>query len=333
VSEVSAVSQPFLKDLFALEERVAVVTGATGVLGGAVARGLARAGARVEVLGRRKHRATSLAEELGASEGRALALAVDVLDKERLETRKGGRPRERCGRVDILVNVAGGNLPGATVGLGYRLLPYLYTYASIAAETSVPIMRPMLLEFPTDSCVHGTDLQYMFGSELLVAPIYNSQGQRPVYLPSGRWVDYWTREVIEGPRMQHVEATLDTLPLYVRADALVPTVEPQDHLTEDPFEMVTFDCYLIDEGTFELRDTDGVTRVEASFEGTRLEIALEGAKQKIGLRLIPLPDAPQVEKVRANGSDLEMVESLRLDLNSGVGWTSDPDGALRVVVG
>ena len=217
--------------------------------------------------------------------------------------------------------------------LRYRLLPYIYTYASIAAETSAPIMRPMLLEFPTDSCVHGTDLQYMFGSELLVAPIYNSQGQRPVYLPSGRWVDYWTREVIEGPRMQHVEATLDTLPLYVRADALVPTVEPQDHLTEDPFEMVTFDCYLIDEGTFELRDTDGVTRVEASFEGTRLEIALEGPKQKIGLHLIPLPDAPQVEKVRANGSDLEMVESLRLDLNSGVGWTSDPDGAVRVVVG
>jgi Glycosyl hydrolases family 31 len=97
--------------------------------------------------------------------------------------------------------------------LRYRLLPYIYTYANIAAETSVPIMRPMLLEFPTDSCVHGTDLQYMFGSELLVAPIYNSQGQRPVYLPSGRWVDYWTREVIEGLRMLHVEATLDTLPL------------------------------------------------------------------------------------------------------------------------
>jgi NAD(P)-dependent dehydrogenase (short-subunit alcohol dehydrogenase family) len=117
VSEVSADSQPFLKDLFALEERVAVVTGATGVLGGAVARGLARAGARVGVLGRRKNRATSLAEELGASEGRALALAADVLDKERLETAREA-VLERWGRVDILVNVAGGNLPGATVGEG-----------------------------------------------------------------------------------------------------------------------------------------------------------------------------------------------------------------------
>jgi alpha-D-xyloside xylohydrolase len=125
---------------------------------------------------------------------------------------------------------------------------------------------------------------------------------------------------------------VDALCLW-QGNALVPTVEPQNHLTEDPFEMVTFDCYLIAEGTFELRDTDGVTRVGASFEGTRLEITLEGAKQKIGLHPIPLPDAPQVEKVRANGSDLEMVESLRLELNSGVGWTSDPDGVVRVVVG
>jgi NAD(P)-dependent dehydrogenase (short-subunit alcohol dehydrogenase family) len=117
VSEASAVSQPFLKDLFALEDRVAVVTGATGVLGGAVTRGLARAGARVGVLGRRKNRATSLAEELGSSGGRALALTADVLDKEQLETAREA-VLERWGRVDILVNVAGGNLPGATVGEG-----------------------------------------------------------------------------------------------------------------------------------------------------------------------------------------------------------------------
>jgi alpha-D-xyloside xylohydrolase len=214
--------------------------------------------------------------------------------------------------------------------LRYRLLPYIYTYASIAAETSVPIMRPMLLEFPTDACVHGLDLQYMFGSELLVAPIYNSQGQRSDYLPGGRWVDYWTWEVLEGPHMLHVEATLDTLPLYVRANALMPTIEPQDYLTEDPFEMVTFDCYLLDGGTFELRDTDGVTRIEASFEGARLEIALEGAKHKVGLHLIPLPDAPRVETVRANGLELEAMGYPELDRRTG--WTSDPDGGLRILV-
>ena len=200
-------------------------------------------------------------------------------------------------------------------------------------DVSRPLMRPMVLEFPEDPNTYTMDLQYMFGSELLVAPIYNGAGERPVYFPAGRWIDFWTREIFEGPRTVRVEAPLDLLPLYVRADAVVPTIEPRDYLTEDPFEMVTFDCYLLEDGAFELRDTDGITRVKASFEGTQLEITLEGAKQKSGLRLIPLSGAPRVETVRANGSDLEAVESLDLDLRSGVGWTFDPDGAVRVLAG
>jgi alpha-D-xyloside xylohydrolase len=216
--------------------------------------------------------------------------------------------------------------------LRYRLMPYIYTYASIAAETSLPLMRPMVLEFPDDPCTHTMDLQYMFGSELLVAPIYNGAGERHVYFPAGRWVDFWTREVVEGPRTVRVEAPLDTMPLYVRADALMPTIEPPDHLTEDPFEMVTFDAYLLEEGTFELRDTDGVTRITASFEGARLEITLEGAKQKTGLRLIPLSSAPGVEAVSVNGSELEEVESLELSRDSGAAWTRDSDGTVRAVV-
>jgi alpha-D-xyloside xylohydrolase len=166
----------------------------------------------------------------------------------------------------------------------------------------------------------------------LVAPVYNNEGERPVYFPAGRWVDFWTHEVVEGPRTLRVEAPLDTMPLYVRADALVPTIEPLAHLTEDPFEMVTFDAYLLEEGTFELRDTDGVTRVTASFEGTRLEITLEGPKQKIGLRLIPLSGVPRVEAVSVNGSELQEVESLELRRDSRAGWTRDLDGTVRTVV-
>jgi alpha-D-xyloside xylohydrolase len=218
------------------------------------------------------------------------------------------------------------------VRLRYRLLPYIYTYATIASETSLPLMRPMVLEFPDDPCTYEMDLQYMFGSELLVAPIYNSEGRRPVYLPAGRWINFWTHEVIEGPRPLHVEAPLDTMPLYIRADALVPTIEPVDHLTEDPFEMVTFDCYLLQRGTFELRDTDGSTRVSALLEQSRLEITVVGVKHRIGLRLIPLPSAPRVEVVSINGSELEAVESLEISPDSGAGWARDPDGTVRVVI-
>jgi alpha-D-xyloside xylohydrolase len=216
--------------------------------------------------------------------------------------------------------------------LRYRFLPYIFTYAAIAAETSLPLMRPMVLEFPDDPNTHDMDLQYMFGSELLVAPIYNSGGQRPVYLPAGRWVDYWTREVIEGPRTLLVEAPLDVIPLYVRANTLIPTIEPQDHLTDEPFDFVIFDAYLLEGGAFELRDSDGTTRISASIRGDRLEVAAEGVKRSVGLHLDPLPSVAQLETVTANGETLELREVSDLTPNSAGGWSRDEDGTIRAVI-
>jgi NAD(P)-dependent dehydrogenase (short-subunit alcohol dehydrogenase family) len=95
-----------------LAGRVAVVTGATGVLGGAVARGLADAGAAVAILARSHERAEAFAEELG---GDACALVADVLDEEQLRS-AGAAVLGRWGRLDILVNAAGGNTAAATVG-------------------------------------------------------------------------------------------------------------------------------------------------------------------------------------------------------------------------
>jgi NAD(P)-dependent dehydrogenase (short-subunit alcohol dehydrogenase family) len=99
---------------FDIRGRVAVVTGATGVLGGAMARGLARSGALVGVLGRRGEKAERTVKEIEEAGGKAMALPADVLDREQLE---GARQSllERWHRIDILVNAAGGNVPGATI--------------------------------------------------------------------------------------------------------------------------------------------------------------------------------------------------------------------------
>jgi NAD(P)-dependent dehydrogenase (short-subunit alcohol dehydrogenase family) len=104
-----------LEQLFGLSGKVAVVTGATGVLGGAMARGLAGAGARVGVLGRRRRRAEEVAREISASGGEATALPADVLDGEQLEAARDA-VLGRWGRLDVLVNAAGGNIPTATTG-------------------------------------------------------------------------------------------------------------------------------------------------------------------------------------------------------------------------
>ncbi len=104
-------------ELFSLEGQVAVVTGGTGVLGGAMARGLARAGAKVGVLGRRREKAEAVVQTIEADGGAALALPADVLERKELEAAREAVV-ERWGRLDVLVNAAGGNMPQATLEPG-----------------------------------------------------------------------------------------------------------------------------------------------------------------------------------------------------------------------
>jgi NAD(P)-dependent dehydrogenase (short-subunit alcohol dehydrogenase family) len=106
--------QAFLPSLFSLNDKIAIITGGTGVLGSAMARGLAQAGAKVGILGRRKEQAESVVADIKAAGGEAIALSADVLQKDQLQ---GVRDAviAQWGRVDILVNAAGGNAPDATV--------------------------------------------------------------------------------------------------------------------------------------------------------------------------------------------------------------------------
>src|SRR5947209_4282233 len=108
----------FLPSLFSLEGQVAVVTGGTGVLGGAMAHGLARAGAKIGVLGRRREQAEDVVRAIEAAGGTALALPADVLNREQLE-RARDAVVEHWGRLDVVVNAAGGNMPAATLDPGH----------------------------------------------------------------------------------------------------------------------------------------------------------------------------------------------------------------------
>jgi NAD(P)-dependent dehydrogenase (short-subunit alcohol dehydrogenase family) len=101
--------------LFSLEGKVAVVTGGTGVLGGALAQGLAAAGARVGVLGRRAAHADGIVATITQAGGRGLPLVADVFDPVQLNQARD-RVLDTWGAIDILLNVAGGNLPGAIIG-------------------------------------------------------------------------------------------------------------------------------------------------------------------------------------------------------------------------
>ncbi|GGO53719.1 hypothetical protein GCM10012286_61770 [Streptomyces lasiicapitis] len=106
--------------------------------------------------------------------------------------------------------------------LKHRLMPYLYGVAAEAHRTGVPVMRPMLLEFPGDAACRGLDRQYMLGPDLLVAPVFSAEGEVEFYLPAGTWTHLLTGETVEGPCWRHEVHGFDSLPLYVRPGALLP---------------------------------------------------------------------------------------------------------------
>ncbi len=104
-------------DPFRLDGRVALVTGGSGTLGSAMARGLLRAGARVALLGRSLDKARRVASELDPSGEQAAGVAADVLDPDALR-RALAEVEGALGPVDVLVNAAGGNVADATLAPG-----------------------------------------------------------------------------------------------------------------------------------------------------------------------------------------------------------------------
>ncbi|MEH2072680.1 MAG: SDR family oxidoreductase [Nostoc sp.] len=103
-----------LNQLFSLKDQVAVITGGSGVLGGAMARGLALAGARVVVIGRNQARADTVVADISTNGGESMAVLADVGDRLQLEIAKH-TILKHWGQIDILVNAAGGNMPAATI--------------------------------------------------------------------------------------------------------------------------------------------------------------------------------------------------------------------------
>lgn len=105
----------------------------------------------------------------------------------------------------------------------YQWMPYLYQAFREASMTGTPVMRPVFMEFPEDEKTYGLSDQFMFGKDVLAAPILRpSVTHRAVYLPEGTWYDYWTDELFIGGKHHLIEASLDKLPLFIRSGAIIP---------------------------------------------------------------------------------------------------------------
>ncbi|MDR0938546.1 MAG: DUF4968 domain-containing protein [Mediterranea sp.] len=150
----------------------------------------------------------------------------------------------------------------AAIERKYRLLPYIYTYAREAHDTGLPLMRPLFLEYPADERTFETDGQFMFGSELLVAPVL-AKGARAkrLYLPEGTWIDYNDKRTAHaGGDWITVDAPLSVTPIFVRQGSIVPLMPVMNYTDERSAYPVTFEIFPAtegDEATFTLYEDQG----------------------------------------------------------------------------
>jgi len=143
--------------------------------------------------------------------------------------------------------------------LRYQLLPYTYTLAWEAREAGLPLMRAMWLHYPDDARARGIGDQFLWGRDLLVAPVYTKGGtSRDVYLPKGDWYDWWTNEKLTGGRVVTRAVDLATMPIYVRAGAIVPVDPVRQYAGEPVTEPTTLRVYRGADGDFTLYDDDGI---------------------------------------------------------------------------
>ncbi|WP_276354577.1 TIM-barrel domain-containing protein [Cohnella caldifontis] len=199
------------------------------------------------------------------------------------------------------------------ISLRYRLMPYLYSLFYEASVTGLPVLRPLVLEYPEDPAATNLSDQFLLGEFLLAAPVFRpGAAARAVYLPAGVWYDGETGERHEGGRHVLAEAPLEKMPLYVKAGAIVPTRGVSQFADEPGADELTLSVYAGSSGEsrFRLFEDDGRTfayregayrlrefawnesGAGASLKAVSLHDEFEGASAKLGIVVKQLAPAP-----------------------------------------
>jgi alpha-glucosidase len=228
--------------------------------------------------------------------------------------------------------------------LRYKLLPFLYTTLEEASRTGMPFFRPLLLNYQDDPDTYNLDDEFMVGDALLAAPVLREGARgREVYLPAGRWYDYWTGSATSGGATHRADAMLDQMPLFVRGGSVIASTEPMNHVGEKPWDPMRFDVYPDDSSAAagSLYEDDGLSpayrsgafrRTSVDYAraggGARLDLAAPSGSYRPGPRTLEfvIHGNQAVASVSLDGRPLAELR----DGEAGAGWMRDASQAVRV---
>ena len=191
--------------------------------------------------------------------------------------------------------------------LRYRLLPYTYTAARQCCDTGLPMIRALWLHYPDDAAAVTRGDQFLWGRDILVSPVVEKGAtSRRLYLPRGRWFDFWTEERLEGGREIDRAVDLETVPLHVRAGAVIPFGPVKEYVDQRVDEPLSLVVYPGADLTSILYEDDGRSFEYKKGAFTRVEMEWRERDRRLVLRLARgsrmLAPAPRPFEVRLAGS-------------------------------
>jgi len=171
--------------------------------------------------------------------------------------------------------------------LRYRLLPYLYSVVREGTRTGLPVMRALWLHHPDDPAAVARGDEYLWGRDILVAPVTEAGAtSRKLYLPRGAWFDWWTGARLDGGREISRDVDLATMPLYVRAGAIIPTGPVRQYTSEQVEGPLTITAYPGADGAFLHYEDAGNGFAYRQGEWMGMEMAWADARRTLSIRLV-----------------------------------------------
>jgi len=130
------------------------------------------------------------------------------------------------------------------IEIRYQLLPYLYTAFWRYINEGIPILKSLVLFDQDDNQTHNRTDEFIFGEKILICPIIepNAKGRR-MYIPKGKWFNFWDDKLIEGGKETWVDADIDSLPIFIKEGAIIPKYPIQQYVGEKQIDELTLDVY------------------------------------------------------------------------------------------
>ncbi len=156
----------------------------------------------------------------------------------------------------------------------YRLMPYIYAQAKKCTETGLPMMRALFVEFPDDPGAWLVDDAYLFGEDILVAPLFEDVDEREVYLPKGEWIDYQTGEVY-AKGWHKIKVGEIPIVMLVRNGAILPHIALAQSTKDMDWSKLTLKVYSTDS------KASGILYLPGDKDLTKVEVVKEDNKWKV----------------------------------------------------